>query len=312
MSFAVQKTLKHLSRFSLCQVLFFVAMVMILAAILTPIMFFSAQWIAHTFHSSLFQHYLGKGFFKFFDRARLVSAILCLGYFFRTHASKLRTFWTLQAFSWRSFSAVAIMSTVLFFVAYNLLRQQAYSLQPLSSDFILVKFLVAACIIAFLEEFLFRGVLCSFFEKDMPHWVVAILSSFIFASCHISGKVSWNIPADHVTIFSGFSCIFPALLAPWRSFIFINFFNLFLFGSCLYAIRYYFRSLDMCITYHGILVFFIMQLRHYERIFLLKEGQPFNASILDTWTTAILQIILLMVLYGIFRKKIYNHPSKSE
>ncbi|MDR1401519.1 MAG: CPBP family intramembrane metalloprotease [Puniceicoccales bacterium] len=258
--------------------------ILLLAAILTPIMFFSVKYCAERFSVEIFHHFIGKGFGKFFDRAKLISAIILL--FPLVKISGIRSakdIW-LEKFSKRQFFLIFASGFIFTHLVYgwlmcaNHFSAEAVPVKIYFSN--LGKFAVAATGVGFLEELLFRGVIFRLFSESLGRISAIVLASLFFAYCHGGVGESAKINTDSATIFSGFSCIIPSLLSICRNFNLLSFLNLTMFGIFLSVLLVDLKSIFAPIAFHIGVVFAVMNVRSFIKIAAI--------GVLDTRLTFVL------------------------
>ncbi|MDR1413964.1 MAG: CPBP family intramembrane metalloprotease [Puniceicoccales bacterium] len=275
--------------------------ILVLAAVLSPILFFTTKYLGTTFSLEIFQHFIGKGFEKFFDRAKLVSAIILLFPFVKIAGIKSAGDIWIGKFPRKRFFLAFACGTVLVCLIYVwLLWTSPFALvspEPLPAEIYLfnfVKFGAAAAGIGFLEELLFRGVIFRFFSENVGRILAVILGALFFAYCHAATARNLKIDGSDVTIFSGFRCIIPSLLSICHNFNLLNFLNLILFGIFLTILLLKFESIFMPIAFHIGVVFALMNARSCIKITAIFGG---SRGILDTWLTAGLLGMFIVCLF---------------
>ncbi|MDR2603384.1 MAG: CPBP family intramembrane metalloprotease [Puniceicoccales bacterium] len=274
-----------------------------LAAILAPLLFYTTKFLTNRFSIELFQHFIDKGFGKFFDRSQLVSLAILLFPFLKicgfhsledVHLIKisrrefLLTFsggfiLTCTIFAWLSFHNAFIFKSVVAKVYF----------------WNFFKFTMGAIGIGFGEEIIFRGIIFNLFSRNLNRTCSILLVSLFFAYCHLGVGNNLKISTTDVTIFSGFRCIIPAIMSIGHRFNLLNFLNLTTFGVLLSLLLLKNKSLLSPIAFHVGVVFALMNIRSFVDVTTLVDGKYCSIGILDTWLSLALQgfVALGLVLW---------------
>ncbi|MDR3144122.1 MAG: CPBP family intramembrane metalloprotease [Puniceicoccales bacterium] len=251
--------------------LLFYASTLLLAAVIAPMLFFGAKYCAEIFSGGPFQHFMGKGFCKFFDRARLIAFAILLVPFVKISGVKisrdpwfrkvspLRALWTFIAgfvllcalFAWfdRDIAAGAFKCA-----AGKVLAA------PLTA-----KLMLGAVAIGLCEEIIFRGFALRLLLMDFKMPFAIAIGSLFFAHCHIGASAAVKISPADVTIFSGFRCLVPAAFGSGGISDLQNYANLVAFGTVLSLLLVRFGSIWYPIAYHSGAVFAIAAHRAVAR-----------------------------------------------
>ncbi|MDR0742138.1 MAG: CPBP family intramembrane metalloprotease [Puniceicoccales bacterium] len=277
-----------------------------LAAILTPALFHMMKFLGNRFSMEIFQHFVDKGFGKFFDRIRLISLVILLFPFLKVcgfysledvYLVKIRrrkfllTFiggfiLTCTIFAWLSLHNVSIFEPVAVKVYFwNLFR-----------------FTMGAISIGFLEEIIFRGVIFNLFLRNLNTTWSILLASLFFAYCHLG--VGNNLNIVDVTIFSGFRCIIPTIMSVGHGFNPLSFLNLMVFGVLLSLLLLKNKSLLSPIAFHMGVVFALMNIRSFIDVVTFVDGKYYSIGILDAWLSLALQSFVVLGLIFAKREKV--------
>ncbi|MDR0693518.1 MAG: CPBP family intramembrane metalloprotease [Puniceicoccales bacterium] len=271
-----------------------------LAALLAPLLFFTAKFLANKLPMELFQHFIDRGFGKFFGRAQLISLVILIFPFLKIcgfhslediHFTKIRgrkfllTFsggfiLTCTIFAWLSFHNVSIFKPAVGKVYFwNLL-----------------KFTMGAVSIGFLEEIIFRGTIFNLFSRNLNAICSILLASLFFAHCHLGVGNNLKIDVADITIFSGFRYIIPTMMSIGHGFNPLNFLNLMAFGVLLSLLLLRSKSLLSPIAFHMGVVFALMSIRSFIDIVTFVDGKCCSIGILDTWLSFALQSFVALGL----------------
>jgi membrane protease YdiL (CAAX protease family) len=229
--------------------LYFIAIV-IVGALLAPLLFWSAQWLAaHGVFSFLAKY----DFETFFHRAILVAAVLLLWPLLR--ASNVRGLADLGLTPnrhWaRDVGAGVLLSVVpLLFCAALLIAFHVYSLRHVVAWPRLGKVLLASISVPFIEETFFRGIILGVLLRTGRKYLAILIASALFAVVHFlkapdrtSAVVTWTSGFNSIThSFAQFGDIMMLVSA---------FATLFLIGCVLADARVLTRSLWLSIGLHA-------------------------------------------------------------
>jgi membrane protease YdiL (CAAX protease family) len=244
----------------------------------------------------LFQHFIDKGFGKFFDRAQLISLVILLFPFLKIcgfhslediHLTKIRgrkfllTFGggfilACTIFAWLSLHNVSVFKPVVVKVYF----------------WNLFKFAMGAISIGFLEEIIFRGIIFNLFSRNLNAICSILLASLFFAYCHLKVGNNLKVNTADVTIFSGFRCIIPMIMSIGHGFNPLNFLNLTTFGVLLSLLLLRNKSLLSPIAFHMGVVFALMNIRSFVDVVTVVDGKYYSIGILDTWLSLALQTFM--------------------
>jgi uncharacterized protein len=241
--------LKHVAKLAA----YFVGVVVV-AALLAPILFWSAQWLAA--HDVL--PFLAKYDFEtFFHRAVLVAAALLLWPFLRiSHVRRMADLDLTPNPRWgRDLCAGIFLSVIpLLCCGALLVAFHVYALRYTFSWPRFGKVLVAAITVPFIEEAFFRGMVLGVLLKTGRKYMAIIAVSAVFAAIHFfkapertSAVVTWISGLNSIAHSFG-RVGDPILLAS-------AFATLFLFGCILAVARVQTHSLWLAIGLHSGLIF---------------------------------------------------------
>ena len=228
---------------------YFIATV-IVGALLAPVLFWAAQWVAgHAVFSSLAKY----DFETFFHRAILIAAALLLWPFLRvTHVRSMADLSLVRNRLWgRDVCAGAVLSTIpLLCCGALLIAFHAYSFRHIFAWSRFGKVLVASIAVPFIEEWFFRGIILGFLLKTGRKYLPIIAVSALFAAVHFvkapertSAVVTWS---------SGFNSIGHSFGRVGNLMMVASAFAmLFLIGCILADARLLTRSLWLSIGLHA-------------------------------------------------------------
>ena len=187
---------------------YFIAVVVV-GALLAPILFWSAQWLAA--HGAFL--FLAKyDFDRFFHRAVLVAAVVLLWpLLWVTHVRRLNDLGLVRNPCWvRDLGAGALLSIVpLLFCAVLLIKFHVYSFRHIVVWPRFGKVLLATISVPLIEETFFRGIVLGLLVRKGRKFLPIIFVSALFAAVHFL-KGSEREPVI-VTWTSGFQSIAQAL-----------------------------------------------------------------------------------------------------
>ena len=186
---------------------YFIAVVVV-GALLAPILFWSAQWLAAQGGFSLLAKY---DFDTFFHRAVLIAAVVLLWPFLCiSHVRRLNDLGLVRNPSWvRDLGAGAMLSVVpLLFCAALLIKFHVYSFRHVFVWPRFGKVLLAAISVPLIEETFFRGIVLGILVRKGRKFLPIIFVSVLFAAVHFL-KGSEREPVI-VTWTSGFQSIAQA------------------------------------------------------------------------------------------------------
>ncbi|MDR2200517.1 MAG: CPBP family intramembrane metalloprotease, partial [Puniceicoccales bacterium] len=193
----------------------------------------------------------------FFERIRLISFFLfapCLLKIYRqleenrpNHSGKCKAYW--------QFFGIGILLIAMIFGLKSLVFD--FSFTPLKIP-LLVKFLLAAAFLSFLEEWLFRGLIFGAMVNAMKPFQAIIFSSLIFAYFHFSPR--YSIPAHHtfLNLSDGFRCFYENIFPGLNHIAYLKFLIIFSLGCLLATVYFHSKNLFTAIGLHGGIVFALM------------------------------------------------------
>lgn len=281
--------------------------VLALAAIIAPILFATTRHLANTYSISLLQHYVDKGFGKFFDRSRWLAFAILLPAFLNIIKLKISRDIGLNKLSLLLFSKIFIIGCAITSFAYYLLSYISYfdSKQTIMSQHMIASFniLMSSLIIGVTEEIIFRGIILNAFNRTFSMTFSILLSSLFFAYCHIGASAC---PKTHAVFeyFDGINCALWSLYGFTKNISFIQLANLTALGIILSLLTIRYKSLLAAISFHSGTVFVIMQMRKAGTFLQHTHTGNIAVNILDIKTTLFLQLFAIVLLY--IKAKRYN------
>lgn len=217
---------------------------LLIAALLTPLIFHGALLWQTTWPSPLLAHWIDKGFGIFFERVRLGALVLFLPALYRSQTLLLKK---PTSFFRYAFLGIGLMSIVTWCSSLE------YTFH-ITAAFVLKSF-IGALLLAILEEWIFRGILLQSLRTYLPTLIAMFLSSLIFAYLHFRPQFVAQVDS---TFGSGFEYLYRYLFEiqiPWPRFWLIASFG-FLLSSVTIA-----HHLGAAIGLHFGSVFALMLLR---------------------------------------------------
>jgi membrane protease YdiL (CAAX protease family) len=279
-----------------------------LAAILAPALFYVAKFLAGRFSMELFQHFIDKGFEKFFDRAQLISSVILLFPFLKICGFHSMEDIYLVKIRGRKFLLTFIGGFTLACTIFIWLSlHNIVMLKPIGTKVYfwnLFKFSLGAISIGFLEEIIFRGIIFNLLLRNLNIICSVLLVSLFFAYCHLGVRNNLKIDSADVTIFSGFRCIIPTIMDIGHGFNPLNFLNLVVFGILLSLLLLKNKSLLCPIAFHIGIVLALMNVRSFMDVATFVDGKYYSVGILDTWLSFALQSFLALGLIFVKCEKV--------
>lgn len=282
--------------------------VIALAAIISPILFATTRYLANTYSISLLQHYVDKGFGKFFDRSRWVALAILLPVFLNIIKLKLSRDIGLNRLSISKFIKIFFLGCIITSIIYYSL---SYIYLFKSKEVILsqhivasLKMLICALIIGIIEEIIFRGIILNAFARTFSLTVAILLSSIFFAYCHIGAG---SCPQINTTFeyFDGIKCALWSLYGFTKNMSFMQLANLTTLGMTLSLLTVRYKSILAAISFHTSTVFIIMQVRKFGTFLQYTHSGNISINILDTKITLFMQLVIIVMLL-IDNKKVYE------
>ncbi|MDR2779461.1 MAG: CPBP family intramembrane metalloprotease [Puniceicoccales bacterium] len=276
-----------------------------LAALLAPVLFYVTKFLTNRFSAELFQHFIGKGFGKFFNRAQLVSLVILLFPFLKIcNIRSSKDIWLIKIPKRKILSTFIIGFIFTYVVFVWLAFHNVFTFTPVAAKVYflnLFKFIIGAIAIGFLEEVIFRGIIFNLFSRNLNRAYSILLTSLFFAYCHGGTGNHLKFDVTDVTIFSGFRCVIPTIISIWNGFNPLNFLNLTVFGILLSLLLLKNKSLLSPMAFHVGVVLALMNIRSFTNVISSVNGQHYTIGILDTWLSFSLQALAILCL--IFTKK---------
>ena len=295
------------TKYAILLFLLFYTFTLVISAIISPIIFNLTSYFAEKFSSQLLFHFLSKGLGKFFDRSRLITAIITLPIILRLCKIHVKRDLLARNISISKFAKIFTCGFIFVVFIYAYLScvcdMQFRNIMPGEYVMSVPKFLISAIVIGILEELIFRGIIFRMFEVNAGTVTAIFLSSIFFAYCHLPNYGTVTVHGN-ATIFDGFKCLCQMFSTYVENFSLVKFLNLTMFGVLLSSLMKRTGSIYSSIAFHAGVVFSIMHTRFMFK-FLKISGPSYGSSvgILDTWVTLITQIlILLWFLYRPVRK----------
>jgi membrane protease YdiL (CAAX protease family) len=232
------------------RLLAYFALTLLIGALLAPILFWSAQWLAA---HNILPFLAGYDFEKFFHRALLVAAIVLLWPLLRALHIKSWSELGLAHNHHRArdlFAGLLLATIPLLCCAAILLLTHGYSIRNSIRWSAMSSIVIASLFVPLIEELFFRGLLLGILLRNASRVWAIILTSAVFAILHFlkapeetGATVSWM---------SGFFSIahsFDQFHEPFL--VLASFTTLFLLGCILADARIHTRSLWLPIGLHS-------------------------------------------------------------
>ena len=237
---------------ALGKIIFYLAAVVVLGALLAPPLFWGAQWLSrHGILAWLSQ----QPFRRYFHRAVLVSALLLVWPVARwlrvptVHAMGLRPnqrFWQDVATGFAvSFLMMGALAAVLLWLHVAHWR----AIIPWAD---LGNIAISAVVVSILEECLFRGAILGLLTRALPEWAALSATSALYSIVHFLKSTGPALAMKKVGWLSGFALLPDALARfrePWL--VLGGFTTLFCVGWILGWSRLKTRSLAMPMGLHA-------------------------------------------------------------
>ncbi|MDR2812417.1 MAG: CPBP family intramembrane metalloprotease [Puniceicoccales bacterium] len=234
------------------RLLFFYLSSLLIAAIVTPLIFnLAVHWNAQ-FPNALNTYLMRKGFVVFFDRIRLIALL----FFFPA-------LW--KMYRWEAYRSIPdrfdCRNFRLFFILGMGLIAGIWGIKMLFLDFtlrapsffFLLKTLIRVLLIALLEEWLFRGLIFNLLLRRMRPAVAFVVSAFIFAHLHFRPTLS--VASGLATFYDGFYCLYEVIFRSLVGISWFKFLILFSLGYLLATVYFYTRKLGAAVGIHAGIIF---------------------------------------------------------
>ena len=232
------------------RLLAYFALTLLIGALIAPILFWSAQWLAA--HNVL-PFLAGYDFEKFFHRALLVAAIVLLWPLLRSLHIKRRSDLGLAPNHHRGRDLVAgfLLATIpLLCCAAILLLMHGYSMRNSLRWSAMSNVMIASLFVPLIEELFFRGLILGILLRSASRVFAIIFTSALFAILHFLKAPEGT--ATTVTWMSGFISVAHSLDQFREPFLVLGALTtLFLLGCILADARIRTRSLWLPIGLHS-------------------------------------------------------------
>jgi len=187
----------------------YVALVLVIGALLSPVLFFAAQAaIKSSPHGTLASALEGKEFPSYFNRAALLAAIIGLWPLFQSmRMTRLEVLGDEPARkSWRRFLlGFTLAAGLLLVMGGGFFQMGLYKIRPPGNFLAISEPLMSAITVALIEEFLFRGAMLSVLRRSLGNISGAVWLTFIFALVHfLKPPADGALANENVTWMSGF------------------------------------------------------------------------------------------------------------
>ena len=232
------------------RLLAYFAVTLLIGALLAPVLFWSAQWLAAP---NILPFLAGYDFEKFFHRALLVAAIVLLWPLLRTlHIKRWSEFGLAPNCHYaRDVFVGFLLATIpLLCCAVILLLTQGYSIRNSIRWSATSSVVIASLFVPLIEELFFRGLILGILLRSASRISAIVLTSALFAILHFL-KAPEETGAT-VTWMSGFVSVahsFDQFREPF--FVLAGFTTLFLLGCILADARIRTRSLWLPFGLHS-------------------------------------------------------------
>lgn len=290
---------------------------LLLAAILSPPIFWGISEWATAAPNPLNTYLAEKSFPRYFDRLRWLAVLLALPWLIRRCG-----LWSLGALglapterAWREFIRWAGLglTLLLVIVAVQFSLGVIHSINAMAGlelAILIFSGLLSGLLVGFLEEVVFRGVIFRIFYTALRPLPAAVFSSLLFASLHFK-KIPTSIwPEDSpVTTTSGLEVAFWTLFSVAQTFDLQRFLTLFLVGFVLTIVFVRERSLWACWGMHAAWVWLLTVNPALYQVSDTAGTSFFGTQrLVDGWLTPSLLLVIALSLY--LSQRVPIPPSK--
>ncbi len=274
-------------------------------AVVAPFCYVCIMHLNNVFHFTWLQYLACKPLCQYIDRLRLVGFICVIPYLLKI-AQITRKDLSLN-FNFKIYFYCFLKGCILWFSLLVGVICATKELQFKSDcTFTFLKYFLASLCLAFLEEFIFRGVVFEFLRKkyslQKTLFFLALLFSILhFSLCRKSQSIS-SLPL----ILQSLQCVWHSILDIWGNIHWTYFFSLFFLSKILVFLRLYYNSLWAAIGFHQGLVFILMCIRH---IFIFNTHQNTfwgTGRLTDSWFVVFVLIFICFKLKRNFYKTFDN------
>ncbi|MCC5834945.1 MAG: CPBP family intramembrane metalloprotease [Opitutales bacterium] len=227
----------------------------LLAGLLAPPLYALVGWLAERGgEESLWAYLHSKPFDRYVDRVRMLATAVAVLWLIRYCG-----LWGRFGFDWSrngtrqflwAFAAGVIMLGLMLplqFVFLDLQWQLPRAFPGLLQA--LLAAVLAASLLSWLEEAIFRGMLLRIFWTAFARWTAILLSAFVFAIVHFK-RVPWDRDAE-VGLWSGLEVAGMGVFSFIYTFELFHFVNLLLAGILLNLVFLRTRNLAACMGLHA-------------------------------------------------------------
>lgn len=279
---------------------------LLLAAILSPLVFRGISEWAATAPNPLNTYLAEKSFPRYFDRLRWLAVLLALPWLIRRCG-----LWSWGALglapigrAWGEFLRWAGLgfALLLVVVAVQFSLGTIHSINAMTGPELIgliFSALLSGLLVGFLEEIVFRGVVFRIFYTALRPIPAAVVSSLLFASLHFKRIPASLWPEDSpVTAMSGLEVAFWTIFSVAQTFDLQRFLTLFLVGFVLALVFVRKRSLWACWGMHAAWVWLLVV---NPSLYQVSDtaGASFLGTqrLIDGWLTPSLLLATALSLY---------------
>ncbi|MDR0417818.1 MAG: CPBP family intramembrane metalloprotease [Puniceicoccales bacterium] len=290
-----EKFLKNVVQFPFCSLVSLYFISLLVSSILAPLIFNLVVYWDRYYTCDLTVYCLGKGFVIFFERIRLISFLCFFPLLWKIYRQQLAKR-PLNAWNMGMFLRFWAMGSMLIFFIFGIkMLCLRFSWNALSYWFI-VKSLLGAILIAFLEEWLFRGLILNILLQNGKTFFATLFSSFIFAYFHFRPNYRIDSPQTVATLADGFHCFYEVVFHSLVGISWVKFLILFAVGYFLAMFYVYVQELEAPIGLHGGIV---VSLTIFRRCINFSETHSFWGSndLLNSPCALVLIIFIILLTH---------------
>jgi len=283
------------------------------SALISPWVYQFVQVLNNHFEAELWNYLAHKSYPDFFDRLRWPFVLIGLPWMFlqcrlvtaRRIGFKAERPWHFYFVRFFSFGVISLLIVVVLQVGLgHTVGKEALPFTKIASR--VISGIIAACLIAILEETVFRGLIFRMFYTAVQPVPAIILASLFFAYTHFKMPDElWTVtdPAQ-VGFTSGWYVAWWTLAGIFKQFHLLLFVNLTLIGYILIGVFIRTRSLWACIGLHAGWVSLALT---YKKLFRItaESVHPFWGSnaLADGWLTTLLLIAVACWVTFLYRPR---------
>lgn len=274
-------------------------------AMIAPFCYICVLKLSDTFHFNWLQYLAHKPLCQYIDRLRLVGFICVIPYLLKT--AQIAWGDLSLKFNFKIYFCCFLKGCILWISLLTCVICATKELQFKSDcTFTFFKYFLASLCLAFLEEFIFRGVVFEFLRKKYVLSKTLFFLAFLFSSLHFSLCRENGLLSSSSLILQSLQCVWHSILDIWGNIHWAYFFSLFFLSKILVFLRLCYNSLWAAIGFHQGLVFILMCIRH---AFIFNTNQNTfwgTGRLTDSWFVVFVLIFICTKLKRSFYKKLDN------